>query len=195
MRNDSLTKTRRGCGNFRARVAQVCFAAVLGCVMSAAGCGGAGGASATMEDEGVTTRFASTAAAMKAMTGDWRLVLLNGQSVAQTLESGGFDLARTPTLRVEPDGQMTGLAAVNRFSGTLDAERLKDGVLSFQGGGAAMTRMAGPAPLMTMEQAFIGVLNSGASVRLEGSRLELIQRDGDAGSGTQSEVAVLERAG
>jgi heat shock protein HslJ len=57
------------------------------------------------------------------------------------------------TIRFAPNGQVAGLAAVNRFSGTysLNAE----GRLSWGKAGFAATRMAGPPELMEKEQAYL----------------------------------------
>ncbi|MBX3386255.1 MAG: META domain-containing protein [Phycisphaeraceae bacterium] len=135
----------------------------------------------------VLTSFPSRSDAYAALQGDWRLVELRGQSVLETLEAGGFDVDRPPSLNITPQGGMGGFGGVNRLAGTIDAERIPGGKLVFAGGGAAMTMMAGPQELMDLEHAFVSELSAGRSIRLVGNLLSLVDE-------SDSVTAVLERS-
>lgn len=57
------------------------------------------------------------------------------------------------TIRFAPNGQVAGLAAVNRFSGAYSLST--EGRLSWGKAGFAATRMMGPPELMEKEQAYL----------------------------------------
>jgi heat shock protein HslJ len=95
----------------------------------------------------------------------WNAVAINnGKQAVASLVSGS-----SVTLEFSADGKASGSAGCNRYHATYQQERSK-----LQFGTAATTRMACAGPeLMDQEQNFLKALESVASARFEGDRLEL----------------------
>jgi len=102
---------------------------------------------------------------------EWRLVrwVANGAEKRIVPDSA-------VTIAFDPSGKIAGNASVNRFSGTFRFD--VDGRLEWPRAGFALTRMAGPQPLMTQEQAFLESLRRTTLVRADGQQLVLESRSG-----------------
>lgn len=105
------------------------------------------------------------------IVGTWEV---RGVRVGEGVVSSATDPRRSMTFTA--DGQLSGSAGVNRFSGTarLDGDRLTIGPLR-------TTRMAGSPEAMDAEAAFLHALDEVVAVRLEGDDLTLL----DVDEGTQ----------
>lgn len=97
-------------------------------------------------------------------TGTWRVISLTGAS-PELLE-------RPPELTVGPDGALSGFGGVNRFSGRADPGALAAGRL--EAGPLMATLMAGPAPAMETERAWLALLGSSPEWRRTGEELTLL---------------------
>lgn len=102
---------------------------------------------------------------------EWRLVkwVANGAEkpiVADSAVSIAFD----------PSGKIAGNASVNRFSGTYRFD--VDGRLEWPRAGFALTKMAGPQPLMAQERAFLESLRRTTQYRVDGQQLVLESQSG-----------------
>ena len=82
----------------------------------------------------------------------------------------------TVTIAFDPSGKIAGNASVNRFSGTyrFDAE----GRLEWPRAGFALTKMAGPQPLIAQERAFLESLRRTRQYRVDGQQLVLESQSG-----------------
>jgi len=102
---------------------------------------------------------------------EWRLVkwIVNGAEKAIVPDSA-------VTIAFDPSGKIAGNASVNRFSGTCRFDL--DGRLEWPRAGFALTRMAGPQPLMTQERAFLESLRRTTVYRVEGQQLVLESQSG-----------------
>lgn len=78
------------------------------------------------------------------------------------------------TIRFAPNGQVAGLAAVNRFSGTYSLNT--EGRLSWGKAGFAATRMMGPPELMEKEQAYLRGLGK-TNVAILAGHILVLQSD------------------
>lgn len=85
--------------------------------------------------------------------GAWRLVSIEGQAA----ESAVPPSATPPTLLVEPDGSVSGMAGINHFSSRADPERWRDGEFVLRE--IITTEMAGPPAAMRLEQRFLDALS------------------------------------
>jgi heat shock protein HslJ/phosphoglycolate phosphatase-like HAD superfamily hydrolase len=94
----------------------------------------------------------------------WSLFELNGQPATDSLHGTGAHITLA-----SKDGSVVGNTSINNLRGryTLSGDRL-----TFMPG--AMTRMAGPEPLMKQEQAFLEALTAVKSWRIAGDTLELL---------------------
>lgn len=94
----------------------------------------------------------------------WSLVEVGGATVP--VEEG----VKHPDLTLELETKrVTGFAGVNTYGGTY---KLEDTALSF--GPLMMTRMAGPAPQMKLEQAFVAALAETTHWKITAERLVLL---------------------
>jgi heat shock protein HslJ/uncharacterized protein YecT (DUF1311 family) len=102
---------------------------------------------------------------------EWRLVkwVSNGAEKAIVADSA-------VTIAFDPSGKIAGNASVNRFSGTYRVDI--DGRLVWPRAGFALTRMAGPQPLMAQERSFLESLRRTTQYRAEGSQLVLESQSG-----------------
>jgi heat shock protein HslJ len=99
----------------------------------------------------------------KAIVGEWVATNIKGL----TLPAG----SRPPTLRITPDGKVSGFAGVNRYGSSLDIERLSLG--EFAMAPAAATKLAGPPELMRVEMKFIEALSAAQRATVRGNTLTL----------------------
>lgn len=83
-----------------------------------------------------------------------------------------IDVDTRITIRFAPDGQVAGLAAVNRFSGTYHLST--EGRLNW--GRFAATRMMGPPELMEKEQAYLRGLGK-TNIAILARRILVLQSD------------------
>jgi heat shock protein HslJ/uncharacterized protein YecT (DUF1311 family) len=102
---------------------------------------------------------------------EWRLVkwVANGAEKSIVPDS-------TVTIAFDPSGKIAGNASVNRFSGTYRFD--VDGRLEWPRAGFALTRMAGPQPLMAQERAFLESLRRTTQYRVDGPQLVLESQSG-----------------
>jgi heat shock protein HslJ len=102
---------------------------------------------------------------------EWRLVkwVANGVEKAIAADS-------VVTIAFDPSGKITGSASVNRFSGTYRFDI--DGRLEWPRAGFALTKMAGPQPLMVQERAFLESLRRTTLYRADGQQLVLESQSG-----------------
>jgi heat shock protein HslJ len=99
---------------------------------------------------------------MADLTGTWRFAALEGVQVEGPRRA-------TPWLTFDGDGQVYGMAGVNRVRGTW---RLVDGTLTF--GPVVSTLMAGPPDAMACEQQVLRLLGDPLAVATpDGDTLEL----------------------
>ena len=98
---------------------------------------------------------------MATLEGTWRFETLGGAGIPEQVR-------QAPFLTFEGDGQVYGLAGVNRVRGTwqLDGERLTFGPV-------VSTLMAGPDEAMACERQVLDLLNSALDLRPDGDRLDV----------------------
>jgi heat shock protein HslJ len=77
------------------------------------------------------------------------------------------------TLKFQDDSQITGLSGVNRYFGQYSAFGSSLAIT-----GLGNTEMAGPAPLMRQESAYLSLLHTVSAYRVNGTTLSLIDRTG-----------------
>ena len=129
------------------RLRALCLSAV--CLIASLGAVGLPGCSGTPRDGD-----ADEADAPRLPVGAWRLVAIEGERFADPLPEG----VRTPTLRIDTDGSFSGIGGVNRFSGTAETGAWQAREIVF--GPMAVTRMAGTAPAMMIEGAYLGAVGA-----------------------------------
>ena len=102
---------------------------------------------------------------------EWRLVkwVVNGVEKMILPDSA-------VTVAFDPSGKIAGNASVNRFSGTYRFDL--DGRLEWPRAGFAVTRMAGPQPLMAQERTFLESLRRTTQYRVDGQQLVLESQSG-----------------
>ena len=111
------------------------------------------------------------AAATGSRGNEWRLVKWVANGVEKSIAADSI-----VTIAFDPSGKIAGNASVNRFSGTFRFD--VDGNLEWPGAGFALTRMAGPQPLMMQERAFLESLRRTKLYRVDGQQLVLESRSG-----------------
>lgn len=85
------------------------------------------------------------------LAGAWVLAAIEGSPVETPAG------ARTPTLQIGEDALASGLAGINRYSGSLDRPP-GSGRGPFKAGPFAVTRMAGPPEAMAFETRYLTLL-------------------------------------
>lgn len=90
------------------------------------------------------------------LLGEWTLDSLNAQPIADRLNAEGMRGA--PNMTIADTGQVSGFAGVNRYFSQLDLSKLARGDFSL--GPAGSTMMAGSPDAMSLENDFLGALNS-----------------------------------
>jgi heat shock protein HslJ len=129
------------------------------------GAGGEGGESgAAMPDE--------PADDPDALVGSWLLVSITQGEGTELVPPGEAEPMLEFTAEADPTGsrRFGGSGGCNRIMGGYDAGRT--GRLAI-GRGPAMTMMACPEPVMSLEQAFLAALESASSYRIDGDRLTI----------------------
>jgi heat shock protein HslJ len=118
-----------------------------------------------------TPAAASASSSAGSRGNEWRLVkwVVNGAEKALVSDS-------TVTVAFDPSGKIAGNASVNRFSGTYRFDL--DGRLEWPRAGFAVTRMAGPPPLMAQERTFLESLRRTTQYRVDGQQLVLESQSG-----------------
>ncbi len=96
------------------------------------------------------------------LTGDWKLIKLDGDAVAADAEI---------TLSATAEGKVAGSTGVNRFFGGLDEKGKK------LFGPLGMTRRAGPPDAMARETAFTKALDEATRFTVEKDQLTLLAGD------------------
>jgi heat shock protein HslJ len=81
--------------------------------------------------------------------------------------------ARTPSVQFAAEDRISGTAGCNRFFGVYEASQ---GAIDVRALGR--TEMACDAPVMTQEEAFLGVLDKAERYEREGDRLVITAQDG-----------------
>lgn len=104
---------------------------------------------------------------VRALTGEWAIVSIEGEDTASLLPDG----AKAPTLQFSDEGRLSGFAGVNRFSGSLDTEKLISG--KWDVGQVVSTKMAGPPELMALEQRILSALDSADAIVSTGGSIVL----------------------
>jgi heat shock protein HslJ len=105
-----------------------------------------GCANVTGSDSGPQVLDAQTAHRLYQRDWDLKGMTVEGRQIV-------VDVDTRITIRFAPNGQVAGLAAVNRFSGTYSLST--EGKLSWGKPGFAATRSMGPPELMEKEQAYL----------------------------------------
>lgn len=97
---------------------------------------------------------------------EWRLLtwVVGGQQKELLQDS-------TILIAFDPSGKVTGFTSVNRFTGTYSFDA--DGRLKWPRAGFAVTRKAGPPPLMAQERAFLESLRRTSRYKVEDQQLIL----------------------
>lgn len=107
------------------------------------------------------------------VVGEWILTAIGGEA---------FDLpagARTPTLGIAPDALASGLAGINRYSGSLDRLPPASARGPFHAGPFAVTRMAGPPEAMDFETRFLTLLADADAFEIDSGSLVLTGPGGE----------------
>jgi heat shock protein HslJ len=102
---------------------------------------------------------------------EWRLIrwVVNGAEKPIVPDSA-------VTVAFDPSGKIAGNASVNRFSGTYRFDL--DGRLEWPRARFAVTKMAGPQPLMAQERTFLESLRRTTQYRVDGQQLVLESQSG-----------------
>lgn len=97
---------------------------------------------------------------------EWRLA-------EWTIDGGARELVPDSEITVafNPSGKLSGKASVSRYNGRYGFDAA--GRLEWRGQGFAVTRMAGPAPLMAQERAFLETLRRMVEYDVEDGKLIL----------------------
>jgi heat shock protein HslJ/uncharacterized protein YecT (DUF1311 family) len=111
------------------------------------------------------------AASTGARGNEWRLVKWVANGAEKPIIPNS-----TVTIAFDPSGKISGNASVNRFAGTYRFD--VDGRLEWPRAGFSLTRMAGPAPLMAQERAFLESLRRTTQYRADGQQLMLESQSG-----------------
>lgn len=111
------------------------------------------------------------AASTGARGNEWRLVKWVANGAEKPIVPNS-----TVTIAFDPSGKISGNASVNRFAGTYRFD--VDGRLEWPRAGFSLTRMAGPAPLMAQERAFLESLRRTTQYRADGQQLMLESQSG-----------------
>jgi len=121
--------------------------------------------------ESPTGAVPSDSSAQASRASEWRLVkwVANGAEKSILGDSA-------ITLAFDPSGKIAGNASLNRFTGTYRVD--VDGRLQWPRTGFTLTRMAGPAPLMGQERAFLESLRRTVQYRVDGPQLILESENG-----------------
>lgn len=157
-------------GGWMVRVSALAVAAAT--ALAVGGCASAGKG----DDSRDVTMFSSAQEGLAALAGDWKLIEIDGRPIS---EMAPLDmLRREPVLTIKPDGSAGGFSGVNTFGSELRAEALRTSRFSL--GPIAMTRMAGPPELMSIESKLTLALSEPRRFSLRGNVLTLMPAEGRA---------------
>jgi heat shock protein HslJ len=106
----------------------------------------------------------------RVLRGRWVVAELEGMDV-EGLEKSGSKL---PFILIDTEGQVSGYGGVNRLGSTLDLEVLGGG--QFKLSPITTTMMAAEPDLMARELRFTQALQDARAYRLDGERLELLDK-------------------
>ncbi len=104
--------------------------------------------------------------------GNWTLWLIQGE----TVETAVPMTAKTPTLHIDSEGQISGTAGVNQYSATSPADVLAQN--RFELGPIITTRMAGPPQAMQLESRYLSLLQQARRYQSDGKTLALMDDSG-----------------
>lgn len=105
--------------------------------------------------------------ALASPIGDWVLWQLEGEAAEVAVPR----TAKTPTLRIAEDGQISGTGGVNQYTGSINVGELGQGV--FQTGPLASTRMMGASQAMALERRFLDLMQQAERFECDGRTLTL----------------------
>jgi heat shock protein HslJ len=149
------------------------FAAAIGVGLATVlpGCasGGKGG------DAQVYTSFQSAEAGLAALVGEWTVFELQERPITELLHDSA---AKRPMLSIKADGTAGGFSGVNQFGSELRTGQLTKG--RFELGPIAMTRMAGPPEMMSIEAKVTLALSEARRFSLKDDVLSLMPAEGRA---------------
>lgn len=151
-------------------VPRVMFAAMAAAVV-AGGCASGGKGEPGRE----VTSFHSAAEGLGTLAGEWTVFELGERPIAEQLHDSA---ARRPSLTIKPDGSVGGFSGVNQLGSELRAEELTRS--RFALGPIAMTRMAGPPELMSIEAKLTMALSEPRRFMLKDNVLSLMPAEGRA---------------
>jgi heat shock protein HslJ len=121
------------------------------------------------------------------LRGRWVLAELEGIDVKE-LEASG---SRLPEILIDTEGQISGYGGVNRLGSTLDLDILGGG--QFRLSPITTTMMAAEPDLMARELRFTQALQDARAYRLDGERLELLDKWAEDPEDLGEVVVVLRR--
>lgn len=121
------------------------------------------------------------------LRGRWVLAQLEGVDVKALEESG----SRLPEILIDTEGQISGYGGVNRLGSTLDLDVLGGG--QFRLSPITTTMMAAEPELMARELRFTQALQDARAFRLEGDRIELLDKWAEDPEDLGEVVVILRR--
>jgi heat shock protein HslJ len=132
-------------------------------------CGGAGEAGSGVDETPEAERAAPDP---NALVGDWQLVAIVLEGGDEMVPVGEALPTLSFTAEADPTGsrRFGGSGGCNRIMGGYDAGRTGRLAISR---GPAMTMMACPDPVMSLEQAFVAALESASAYAIEGNGLSI----------------------
>lgn len=113
------------------------------------------------------------ASPLNALAGDWSLATLQGTDAASLRPAD----ARHPTLKIEPDGRISGSSGINRYASSLDTEALAQGRFALSP--TIGTKMGASPEAMRFETMFLQALNGVTRFELAGPELVLMSDTGE----------------
>ncbi len=103
---------------------------------------------------GCAVNSEESAASPPLPTGSWTLTTIDNQPLPDPLPPG----LRPITLTINDAGAVSGRAGVNQYSGSVDTGAWQNREIVF--GPLAVSRMAGPPAAMSIESAYLGMLDA-----------------------------------
>ncbi len=150
------------------RSTRVEFVGVL-MIVGLLACGGAGEAGSGVDETPEAERAAPDP---NALVGDWQLVAIVLEGGDEMVPVGEALPTLSFTAEADPTGsrRFGGSGGCNRIMGGYDAGRTGRLAISR---GPAMTMMACPDPVMSLEQSFVAALESASAYAIEGNGLSI----------------------
>jgi heat shock protein HslJ len=153
------------------RQAGIVVPMVLLAAMAAGGCASGGKGEQARE----VTSFHAASEGVSALAGEWTVFELDQRPIVEQLHDSA---ARRPSLTIKPDGSVGGFSGVNQFGSELLGQELTRS--RFALGPIAMTRMAGPPELMSIEAKLTLALSEPRRFMLKDNLLTLMPAEGRA---------------